>query len=198
MIADEQVIERLRTAMADEVRGHRLDRDAALAVATEPPKRSRRVYVAAVAVGVAVVASVAVGYVVSNSDSHPSVKSGGAGCAVDNSVLPTWARAGFTDPTPVMPHVLGDHGKIVAILWSRSHPLNAPPLPSQNNKILWATPYYGGPLVIHAKLGTTEVMRTIATGPGPSTVNMPRAGCWRFDLSWGDNHDTMRLPYDRP
>lgn len=193
---DEQTIAQLRAAMADEVRGHHLDREAALNV-LRSPRRSRRTYLAATAGGMLAAAAVVV-YAVADSDSHHAAPPTSSSCSVQNSVLPTWARAGFTDPKPVMPHVLSDNGKIIAILWSRSHPLNAPPLHDQNNKILWVSPDYGIPLVIHARLGDTTVTRKVAGGPGPSIIDMPRAGCWTFDLSWGGHHDTLRLPYDRP
>jgi hypothetical protein len=199
MTTDEQMIARLRSGMAEEVRGHHLDRTAVVAAIGTPPRsRSRRVYVAALT-GAAVAAAVAVGYVLTRSDPHsPAPATGGGSCTVEYAVLPTWARAGFSDPKPMMPYVLGDDGKIIAILWSRDHPLNAPPLKDQNNKILWVSPQYGGPLLIHARLGDTEVTRTVAGGPGPSIVDLPRAGCWTLDLSWGDNHDSLRLRYARP
>src|SRR5687767_14724683 len=43
-------------------------------------------------------------------------------------LLPPWAREGFTAPRPSVPHVLGDDGDMVAILWDSQRPLAAPPV----------------------------------------------------------------------
>jgi hypothetical protein len=98
-----------------------------------------------------------------------------------------------------MPHVLGDDGDIVAILWAEREPLSSPPSQLRNNKILWV-PRVGrgaGPLLITAKLdGTGEtVPRTVAPAPGPSIVDLPSPGCWSLDLTWGRHHDRVRLGY---
>ena len=44
---------------------------------------------------------------------------------VQRGVLPEWARAGFSDAEPQMPHVLGRSGEITAILFG--DPLASPP-----------------------------------------------------------------------
>jgi hypothetical protein len=96
-----------------------------------------------------------------------------------------------------MPYVLGDHGKIVAILWA--DPLHSPPLANENNKILWVARVLPvpGPLTIQATLNETgqTVTREVAGGPGPSIINLPRAGCWSFNLSWAGNRDQLELRY---
>jgi hypothetical protein len=56
----------------------------------------------------------------------------------------------------------------------------------------------GAPLTITATLAADDpapVVQTLPDGPGPSTVDLPAPGCWTFDLSWGAQHDTLRLPY---
>ncbi len=65
----------------------------------------------------------------------------GGGCLAQPLVspLPTWARAGFSDPAAPHPHVLGTDGDIVAILWAVRDPLHAPPLADRANKILWVS-----------------------------------------------------------
>jgi hypothetical protein len=117
-------------------------------------------------------------------------------------VLPTWARDGFSDPEPVVAHVMGDHGRIVAILFGRV--LHAPPAKRVNNKILWASPTSGfSPLQIDAvRAGDDRVVhREVTGGPGPSIIDLPEAGCWHLTLQWGDapgQRDTMALEYVGP
>jgi hypothetical protein len=120
------------------------------------------------------------------------------------SSLPTWARSGFSPPSQPMPHVLGSHGGIVAVLWAQHDPLVTPTPPGRANKILWVSklPLSGGsPLEITARqlIGGAAVgavqRRTVLGGPGPSTIDMPTAGCWQFTLRWSGHVDTVNLPY---
>src|SRR4051794_1041986 len=123
------------------------------------------------------------------------------GCRTNyrSKVLPRWARAGFSGSQPSIPYVLGSKGGIVAIVWVSRHPLVAPPAADKNNKILWVAKNGAadGPLEIRAALeGTTQtVTRTVASGPGPSTIDLPSPGCWSFDLTWGAHHDQLQLGY---
>lgn len=96
-----------------------------------------------------------------------------------------------------MPHVLGDSGDIVAVLWANHDPLVVPPIKDRNNKILWVSRTPGSPLQIRATLAGSDqtATRTIANGPGPSIIDLPAVGCWSFDLTWGDHHDHLRLEY---
>ena len=118
--------------------------------------------------------------------------------------LPSWARAGFTPPSQAMPYVLGSRGNIVAVLWARHDPLITPTPPGRANKILWVSklPLSGGSsLEITARqlIGGTAVgavqRRTVLGGPGPSTIDMPTAGCWQFTLRWSGHVETVNLPY---
>ncbi len=129
---------------------------------------------------------------------------GSCASAVVYSPLPAWARSGFSPPSQAMPHVLGSHGDIVAVLWARPDPLVTPTPPDRSNKILWVSklPDSGGSsLEITARqlIGGTAVgavqRRTVAGGPGPSTIDMPAAGCWQFTLRWSGHLDTVDLPY---
>jgi hypothetical protein len=97
-----------------------------------------------------------------------------------------------------MPYVMGDQGKIVAILWA--NPLHSPPLANRSNKILWVTRVVStlpGSLRIQAALNGTghAVTREVIGGPGPSIINLPRAGCWSFKLSWAGSRDHLELRY---
>ncbi len=70
--------------------------------------------------------------------------------------------------------------------------------PGRNTKILWIPQAGGGPLDIVAteRSSGQVVRRQLPDGPGPSIVDMPTAGCWRFALSWSGQHDEMLIRYD--
>ena len=99
-----------------------------------------------------------------------------------------------------MPHVMGEAGNIVAILWAPRDALHSPPLPDRNNKILWvprlplAAP---DPLVIRATLAGSTRTATLSVpgGPGPSIINLPAPGCWTLRLSWSGHTDELMLRY---
>jgi hypothetical protein len=157
----------------------------------------RRALVAGVALAMVVA-------VVAGAESGQQAPSARGGCipAVSTGVLPSWARAGFFGGPPRLPHVLGTHGRIVAILFGGR--LRAPPSPELRNKILWVSPTGGEePLRIdatHAGDGA-HARRRIAQGPGPSYVDLPSAGCWHLDLSWGvagRQRDSLDLTYVPP
>lgn len=137
----------------------------------------------------------------SPADQAPSGSTTGSGCMLDYepAPLPEWARAGFTPPDQAMPYVVGDRGDMVAILWDTHHPLEAPPAESENNKILWVARVGAaeGPLEIRATLeGTGQtVTRTVSPAPGPSGVDLPSAGCWSVELTWGGHRDHLMLGY---
>jgi hypothetical protein len=100
---------------------------------------------------------------------------------------------GFRAPPP---HLVGARNQIVAVTFG--WPLHAPgPSPGRSNKILWLARTGSGPLRIDAQeqqSGRT-VSVTLPDGPGPSQVNMPQPGCWRFILTWADNRDEMFVRY---
>ncbi len=119
---------------------------------------------------------------------------------VDKGVLPTWARAGFGDPEPALPHVMSRSGDIVAILFG--YPLSSPPRAQVNNKILWvlregsATPVdISAQRIAGATPVGASVERRLDGGFGPSIVDLPDAGCWRLTLAFGDRTDTIDLEY---
>lgn len=133
-----------------------------------------------------------------------SATTGACSSPVTDGPLPTWARNGFHPPTLAMPHVLGARGEIVAVLWARSRPLLAPPAGDRANKILWVSKAPLAPpsnLAIAARrvqggraVGATQ-HRTVEGGPGPSIIDMPSAGCWRFTLRWSGHTDSVDLAY---
>jgi hypothetical protein len=121
---------------------------------------------------------------------------------VSRAVLPVWARSGFSDPKPRLPHVLGRSGRIVAIAFG--YPLRSPPAPGRNNKILWvprnsldtrAALWIRAQRMEGAHRIGMPVIRVVAGGPGPSIINLPKAGCWRLTLAWSGRTDTLDLAY---
>jgi hypothetical protein len=116
-------------------------------------------------------------------------------------VLPVWARAGFSAARPRMPFAVGSAGRIAAIPFGS---LNSPPT-DHNNKILWVSHVrvrdVGANLKIQAQRmsGTTPVgrpvNRTVIGGPGPSIIDVPSPGCWRFTLRWSGWTDHVDLQY---
>ena len=122
-----------------------------------------------------------------SSSSNDSLAVSCAARVVDG-VLPSWARAGFSESKPRMNYELGTDHEIAAILFA--DPLLVPPSATYNNKILWVSRVStnGSPLLISAQrmngsqsIGQA-VRRRVTGGPGPSIINLPAAGCWRFNL----------------
>lgn len=114
--------------------------------------------------------------------------------------LPEWARSGFSEGARV-PRAIGHAGRIVAVPFSQ--PLVATQDTSPQNKVLLIPrePLTGPtPLRIEARLeGTGDVvLRERPEGPGPGTLDLPRPGCWRLTLTWGDQTDTLDLDYVAP
>jgi hypothetical protein len=117
--------------------------------------------------------------------------------------LPTWAQAGFSPPDQPATQIRGVNDLIVGVVFG--DPLRAPNIAGHGNKILWVMnpvdtglhPSNDPDLKIHATLnGTaTAVDRTILGGPGPSLVDMPKPGCWTFNLSWSGRSDRLALLY---
>jgi hypothetical protein len=124
--------------------------------------------------------------------------------AVQNGVLPAWARGGFSDPKPRIAHITGRSGSIMAILFAQ--PLVAPPAKTHNNKILWVA-RVGTQTPSNLRIGAQRmvgvhnvggpVSRVVSGGPGPSIINLPAAGCWRLALHWAGHSDTLDVRYAR-
>lgn len=147
----------------------------------------------------AVVAAAAVGVVLlaGGGDDPPAPTT--AGCRdVSDSLLPKWARTGFSSrEAAVIPHAIGRRGSIAAVVFG--WPLQAPPGRDRVNKILWVPKRTAdvGPLRIAARRGGTGpvVHRVIDDGPGPSSVDLPEPGCWHLELHWANGRDSLDLPY---
>jgi hypothetical protein len=124
---------------------------------------------------------------------------------VRHDALPTWLRGGFTGAKPRVPYAVGDKGAIGAVVFG--WPLKSPPAPDHNNKILWVSHHASktvAPFWIRLQLMQGDqavgapIRKIISTGPGPSTINVPTAGCWRLTFSWAGQRDTLDLDYTPP
>lgn len=193
----------------DQVRARLTDERPASEVPTHRPRRPRAgliagAFSAAVAAAVAVVALVLIGH----HDHRPAPAGrpttgllGACHPEVSDAVLPPWARAGFSERRPRIPHELGRSGRILAIVWGR---LDSPPSPDRANKINWVSHVRDVPgrsLHIDAQRmdGATPVgapvRRLVRGGPAPSIINLPAPGCWRLTLRWSGHTDRLDLHY---
>ncbi len=181
------------------------DRD--LAARVRRRARRGRGLLGAVAVCTAAAAIAALTWVATVPAARRSSTSQGVGIVpachspVVRGVLPEWARAGFTDPRPVMPYVRSAGGGILAILFG--YPLTAPPRPDVSNKILWVWQQYPptpNDVRLTARLDGTGpgVTKGLPNPVGPSGVDLPSPGCWRLTITWPGGSDTIDLQYVRP
>jgi hypothetical protein len=192
----------------------RAPHDESLAGTIQRRSRYRRaVTVAPLAAAVAVIAVVGAVLLV-----RPVVRDQSAAAAtlctpIQTAVLPSWARAGFSEKEPRSRFVTSTSGAMVAIVFA--DPLISPARPDVGNKILWVpntdnpaasipsprSDYVAGDLDLHItgrlENGTATMHTTVVGGSGPSIVNVPQPGCWKFDLTWGNRHDTINIPYAR-
>ena len=141
------------------------------------------------------------------SATHLSDSASSCASAIKVGPLPAWARTGFHPPDQPVHQLLGRAGHILGVVFD--DPLRAPAVDDHGNKILWVTRLVGEgqattvggdtspDLKIHATLNGFDlaVDREVAGGPGPSIIDMPRAGCWTFALSWSGHHDSLTVPY---
>jgi hypothetical protein len=134
--------------------------------------------------------------------SRAQASSGACHSSMRHGVLPSWARTGFSDPRPRMPHVLGRSGEIAAIVFG--YPLLSPPAQTRANKILWVSRRPIKPpdelriraqrMRGHRAVGK-HVVRVIVGGPGPSYLNLPAPGCWRLSLRWSGRSDELDVDF---
>jgi len=197
-VSDQQTVSELRRAVDAAVRDRHLDPSAAATAwsAAHPP-RSRTKLTLAVTGSVLATAATATALTVWGTGRDPSTPPGGGSACTGNVVtapLPSWARTGFSPAGYRTPHVIGRHGRILAVLFVT---LRVHQPPDVGNKVLWVSNTGYGPLHIRATLeGTTRtVTRTLPDGPGPSYVDMPAAGCWRMTLTWAGHSDALALEY---
>jgi hypothetical protein len=159
-----------------------------------------------VAIGLLVVGLALIGaFGARSSDGARSAAPRACAAHVRHDVLPAWMRGGFSGPNPRVPYTIGEKGQIAGVLFA--WPLHAPLLHDQRNKILWVPRHLSksvAPFWIRLQRmnGTRNVgapiRRVVTTGPGPSYVDVPSAGCWRATLAWSGRRDTLDLVYTAP
>ena len=195
---DEQTIVALRRATDAAVRDHHLDPAAAAEAwsTAHAPRRAagHRLAIAASALGTAAAATALAVWLSSGTHTNPPASRSACAANVTTAVLPSWARGGFSPGGLHTPHVVSEHGQIIAVLFVR---LRVHQPAGLHNKVLWVAKTGYGPLRINAQLeGTSRtVTRLLPNGPGPSYVNMPAAGCWQMHLTWSGQRDTIALQY---
>ncbi|HEY7008615.1 MAG TPA: hypothetical protein VH395_06740 [Jatrophihabitantaceae bacterium] len=195
-MTDEPAIATLRRAMTAATQGHRLAAGLSSTAWTDAhATRPRRIRGGlAVAASVLAVAGGAAAITVTRGGESTTTPAGSSACTGDISTdtLPTWARAGFSPAGLHTPHVFGANGEIVAILFV---PLRAHQPEGTNNKILWVAKNGDGTLHISAQLEGSDTTATRTVNLGPSTVDLPAAGCWQMTLTWPGHRDTIALHY---
>lgn len=168
--------------------------------------RRRALLYAPAAAAVAVLALVGSILFFGQRNSTPSASGVHSACSpISAKPLPTWATAGFSDPTAPQQYVTSQSGSVIAILFG---PLYGPPRAGDGNKILWvAAPSAGGAqlppagvdpdlhITGHLEGSDKTVTTVVQGGPGPSGVDVPAPGCWEFDLTWSGYHDSIALNY---
>ncbi len=129
-----------------------------------------------------------------------TVTGGCGGTDLVEGALPGWA-ADAGAPAGI-PHAVSDHADAVGVLFG--YPLRPGHPNGRSNKILWIVrlPRDGSPLVVRGTLagGASTVTHSFEadSGPGeiyPSIVDVPRAGCWHFTLTWASHIDAIDLLY---
>ncbi len=117
---------------------------------------------------------------------------------------PDWlTTAGDNNNPKGLPYFITSPATAAGFLFA--YPLRAGNVSNPNNKILWVVglPRDGNPLRVEGhplstSSPTIDQSFPDNSGPGeiyPSIVDVPTAGCWHFDLTWGPNKTTVDLVY---
>lgn len=113
---------------------------------------------------------------------------GCAGTVMTDAEPPVWAQGGWNvvkgQPWGV-PWALGTGGHAVAFVFARQLVAGTSPrVDGTNNKVLWvANAGYSNFVVEAIPPGGTQALVTV--NGGPSIMDVPSAGCWKFRLTWG-------------
>ncbi len=113
---------------------------------------------------------------------------GCSGTAVSTAEPPAWARGGFSIArgSPWVPWALGKPGDAIAYLFSTQLVAEGCGPDGTHNKVLWVIRDGAARFQVQGHpLGRSQPVVSIAGGP--SIVDVPTAGCWTFQASWGSN-----------
>jgi hypothetical protein len=117
---------------------------------------------------------------------------------------PDWlTRAGDNNNPNGLPYFIASPPIAAGFIFG--YPLRSGAPSNPNNKILWVVgvPRDGNDLHVSghpmdAATPTIDLRFPADSEPGeiyPSTVDVPSAGCWHFDLAWGPNQASADLLY---
>ena len=117
---------------------------------------------------------------------------------------PDWlTQAGDNNNPNGLPYFITDPPIAAGFIFG--YPLHAMAAGKQGNKILWVVGIARNEADLHiaghplaAAAPTVQLSFPPNSSPGeiyPSEVDVPQAGCWHFDLSWGKNKTTVDLVY---
>lgn len=127
---------------------------------------------------------------------------------IHTSAPPDWTAAAWSDSSPGFraPYALASGDSAAAFMFS--HTLRAGHPTDPGNKILWVVrfPRNGKPLIISARWSADPSMRVrfvqpADSSPGeiyPSGIDLPRPGCWKLTLTWGEHRASVDLEVQPP
>jgi hypothetical protein len=124
---------------------------------------------------------------------------GCAGTVLTDAEPPVWAQGGWNvvkgQPWGV-PWALGSGGNAVAFVFAvRLVAGSSPRVDGTNNKVLWVAKGAPTSFVVEGiPPGGTQPVVTL--NGGPSIVDVPSAGCWKFQLTWGAAHAVSTINLD--
>ena len=113
---------------------------------------------------------------------------GCAGTVLTDAEPPLWAQGGWNhvSGTPWgVPWALGSGGQAVAFVFAGQLVAGSSPrVDGTNNKVLWVAKGSVTNFVVEGiPPGGTQPV--VSVNGGPSIVDVPSAGCWKFRLTWG-------------
>jgi uncharacterized protein YceK len=121
---------------------------------------------------------------------------------------PAWTAAAWSDSSPgfTLPYALSSGDTAGAFFFANPVRAGRPANPS--NKVLWIVrfPRNGNPLRITARFGADPALVVRASWPAdsqpgeiyPSSLDLPRPGCWALTLAWGQHRTSIDVHVSAP
>ena len=139
---------------------------------------------------------------VAQGPSEPTAHGGCGNTQVHTGPMPTWANSGFSGSPTGLPWATGTPPTAIAIVYATELVALGQRPDGSSNKILWATETSTDQLRIVARpadgAGSPVAINNPTTNGNqvPSIVDLPAAGCWTFQLTWGaaqSSRSTLQL-----
>jgi len=112
---------------------------------------------------------------------------------------PVWAQGGWTHAkgTPWgVPWALGTGGDAVAFVFANELVAGSSPrVHGTNNKVLWVAKGDNANFIVEG-IPPGGTLSVVTVNGGPSIVDVPSPGCWKFRLSWGSSRATSTINLD--